>query len=167
MTTVDAVNEPSMTSAPEGHHLHLPAGAHVGDKRGITAFGAVGLAVVLGLLGGTIDVITGPGLRTVFTICFVAGCALAALLVHREDLLATIVMPPLLYVMFALFAAAVEASGVTHGWLMHQVSEAVTALILGTWTLIGAVAAAAVVAVFRVTTGHAPRAADTSELAAD
>ena len=152
------VTTESSTSAAAAHHLHLPAGAHVGDKRGITAFGAVALAVALGLLGGTIDVITGPGLRTLFTVCFVTGCALAAMLVHREDLLATIVMPPLLYVMFALFAAAVDASGVTHGWLMHQVSEAVTALILGTWTLVGAVAAAAAVAVFRVSTGHAPKA---------
>jgi hypothetical protein len=142
------------------HHYHLPAGAHVADRRGITAFGAVTIAMLLGLLGGVIDVVTGPGLRTVFTVCFVAGCALAAFLVHREDLLATIVMPPLLYVTLALFAAGLEASGVTNGWLMHQVSETVTALILGTWTLVGAVAGAALVALFRISTGHAPPAPD-------
>lgn len=137
------------------HHLHLPAGAHVADKRGLTAFGAVAIAMALGLAGGIIDVVTGPGLRTVFTVCFVLGCALAAALVHREDLLATVVMPPLLYVALALVAAGIEFSGVTGGWLSHQISEAVTALLLGTWTLVSAVAAAAVVAVFRVSTGHA------------
>jgi hypothetical protein len=149
-----------MTTSAEQHHYHLPAGAHVADKRGVTAFGAVTIAMALGLLGGIIDVVTGPGLRTVFTVFFVLGCALAALLVHREDLLATIVMPPLIYVALALFAAALEASGVTNGWLAHQVSETVTALILGTWTLVGAVVAAAIVAAYRVATGHAPRAAD-------
>jgi hypothetical protein len=152
-------SEPVTTSATHHHH-HLPAGAHVADKRGVTAFGAVAIAMLLGLLGGVIDVLTGPGLRTVFTICFVAGCALAAFLVHREDLLATIVMPPLLYVALALFAAGIEASGVTNGWLMHQVSETVTALILGTWTLVAAVVAAALVALIRIRTGHAPPAPD-------
>lgn len=145
------------------HHLHLPAGAHVADKRGLTAFGAVAIAMGLGLAGGIFDVVTGPGLRTVFTVSFVLGCALAAALVHREDLLATVVMPPLLYVALALFAAAVEFSGVTGGWLSHQVSESVTALILGTWTLVSAVAAAALVAVYRLSTGHAARAPATSD----
>ena len=154
---MDGVTTEPMTST---HSHHLPAGVHVADKRGVTAFGAVTIAMALGLLGGVIDVVTGPGLRTVFAVCFVVGCALAALLVHREDLLATIVMPPLIYVALALFAAALEASGVTNGWLSHQVSEAVTALILGTWTLVTAVAAAALVALFRVTTGHAPPATD-------
>lgn len=140
------------------HHHHLPAGAHVADRRGLTAFGAVTIAMTLGLAGGIIDVVTGPGLRTVFTVCFVLGCALAAALVHREDLIATVVMPPLLYVALALVAAGIEFSGVTAGWLSHQISETVTALVLGTWTLVSAVAAAAVVAIFRVSTGHAPRA---------
>lgn len=152
-----------MTTTTAEHHHHLPAGAHVADKRGLTAFGAVTIAMGLGLLGGTIDVITGPGLRTVFTICFVVGCALAAALVHREDLLATVVMPPLLYVALALFAAGVEFSGVTGGWLSHQVSETVTALILGTWTLVSAVVAAAIVAIYRVTTGHAAPAPGSRE----
>jgi hypothetical protein len=155
-------NDPVTTTSAE-HHLHLPAGAHVADKRGLTAFGAVTIAMGLGLLGGTIDVITGPGLRTVFTVFFVLGCALAAVLVHREDLLATVVMPPLLYVALALFAAGVEFSGVTGGWLSHQISETVTALILGTWTLVSAVAAAAIVAIYRVTTGHAAPAPGTRE----
>ena len=154
-----------MTTTTAEHHHHLPAGAHVADKRGLTAFGAVTIAMALGLLGGTIDVITGPGLRTVFAIFFIAGCALAAVLVHREDLLATVVMPPLLYVALALFAAGVEFSGVTGGWLSHQISETVTALILGTWTLVSAVAAAAVVAIYRVATGHAAPAPGSREQA--
>lgn len=152
-----------MSTPTADHHLHLPAGAHVADKRGLTAFGAVTIAMGLGLVGGTIDVITGPGLRTVFAVFFIVGCALAAVLVHREDLLATVVMPPLLYVALALFAAGVEFSGVTGGWLSHQVSETVTALILGTWTLVGAVGAAAVVALYRVLTGRAAPASGTRE----
>jgi hypothetical protein len=130
-----------------GHSL--PAGAHVGDRRGLTAFGAVALALGLGMVGGAWDVITGPGLRTVFGVFFVLGCGLAALLVHREDLRAAVVMPPLVYVALALLGGAVERAGEPGSFVNQQALELVNALVLGAPVLLTATAVALVVAVGR------------------
>lgn len=148
----DATAVPSgpvtVPSPPHGHSLR--AGASVGDRRGLTATGAVALALLLGLLGGAFDVVTGSGLRTAFAVCFVAGCALAALTVHREDLVAAVVMPPLVYVVLALVAGAVErTTGGSGSFLTQQVLELANALVLGAPVLMTATFAALVVAVFR------------------
>lgn len=139
-----------MTADPAPHRGH---GAPVADRRGLTAAGAVGLALLLGLAGGAYDVLTGPGLRTVFAVCFVAGCALAALLVHREDLKAAVVMPPLVYVVLALVGGAVErtASG---SFLTQQALELVNALVVGAPVLLTATGAALLVALVRGLSGR-------------
>lgn len=134
-------------TAPRGHSL--PAGASVGDRRGLTATGAVALALLLGVVGGAIDVLTGPGLREAFAVCFVAGCALAALTVHREDLVAAVVMPPLVYVVLVLLGGAVERTAVVGSFLTQQALELVNALVLGAPVLLAATGAALVVAVLR------------------
>lgn len=64
-------------------------------------------AFALGLLGGVLDIMASPGLGVGFAITFVAGCLLAALMVHREDLLAVMLMPPLLYLALVLISTAV------------------------------------------------------------
>lgn len=136
-------------SSSTPHSVHLPAGAHVADRRGLTAFGAVAVALVLGLVGGTIDVLTGPGLREVFAVCFIVGCALAALLVHREDLVAAVVAPPLVYVALALLGGAVERTGAGGSFLGQQALELVNALVLGAPVLLSATGAALAVALAR------------------
>lgn len=119
-------------NAPQSTHGHsLPAGASVGDRRGLTATGAVAVALVMGLAGGAIDVLTGPGLREVFAVSFVLGCVVAALTVHREDLVAAVVMPPLVYVVLALIGGAVERTAKTGSFLTQQAIELVNALVLG------------------------------------
>ena len=100
------------------HHLNLPAGAHVADRRGLTATGAVTIALVLGFVEATIDVNTGRGLRGTFAGLFVLGSALAALLVHRAYIKATVVMPPLTYCVLALIGAGLghtQAAGSREG----------------------------------------------------
>lgn len=136
-----------------------PHAAHVVDRRGLTATGAVAVALVLGAIGGFIDVMTGPGLRTVFAIFFIAGCALAALKVHREDLLAAVVMPPLVYVVIALGAGAFSHTGAAGGWMTRQALELATSLVLGAPVLLGATALAFVIAVVRGVTGRRRKAA--------
>lgn len=131
--------------AVEGH----PHGPGVGDRRGLTAAGAVTLALLLGMVGGSIDVATGRGLRVVFAICFVLGCALAALLVHREDLKAAVIMPPLLYVVLALVAGAVGSTGGNGSFLTRETLELVQALVIGAPVLFTATGVAAVVALAR------------------
>ncbi len=121
----------------------------VADRRGLTAAGAVTLALLLGGVGGAVDVATGRGFRAVFAICFVLGCTLAALLVHREDLKAAVVMPPLLYVVLALVAGAVGSSGGNNSLVARETLELVQALVIGAPVLFTATGAASVVALVR------------------
>lgn len=137
---------PSMTTP---HHLHLPAGAHVGDARGLTASGAIAVALGAGLVGATIDVLTGAGLRTVFAVFFVLGCTAAAYKVHREDLGAAVVIPPLAYVALAFAAGVGRASGVGGSFITQQVLELFSALVLGAPALLLATGSAGLVAGFR------------------
>jgi hypothetical protein len=130
-------------STPAAH------GVHVADRRGLTAVGAVTVALVLGAAGGFIDVMTGEGLRTVFAISFIAGCAIAALKVHREDLIAAIVMPPLVYVVIALLAGAFSKTTAVGGVLTRQALELATSLVLGAPVLLTATGLAFAIAVVR------------------
>lgn len=147
---------PDASTQIAGDGTHLPAGAHVGDRRGLTAFGAVAVALGLGALGGLVDIATGSGLRAVFAVCFVAGCAAAALLVHREDLAAAVVMPPLVYVVLALLGGLVERDTETGGFVTRQALELVNALVLGAPVLLTATAVALVITVVRGVTGLSP-----------
>ena len=132
----------------------MPAGASVGDRRGLTATGAVAVALLLGIVGGAIDVATGPGLREVFAVTFVTGCVLAALTVHREDLVAAVVMPPIVYVVLALIGGAVERTAMPGSFLTQQAIELVNALVLGAPVLLTATGAALLVAVARWQVGR-------------
>lgn len=135
-----------------GHSL--PPGASMGDRRGLTATGAVAVALLLGLAGGAYDVLTGPGLREVFAVSFVLGCVLAALTVHREDLGAAVVMPPLVYVVLALIGGAVERTAASSSFLTQQAIELVNALLIGAPVLLAATGSALLVAVVRWATGR-------------
>lgn len=133
-------------SAPPPPGSWLPS---VGDRRGLTATGAVAVALLLGLAGGAVDLLTGPGLREVFAVSFVTGCVLAALTVHREDLVAAVVMPPLVYVVLALVAGVVERTAASGSFVMQQVIQLANALILGAPVLMVATGLALVVALVR------------------
>lgn len=137
-------------TGPDSAPPHLrPSGVGVGDRRGLTAGGAVAVALLLGVVGGAVDVLTGPGLREVFAISFVVGCVIAALTVHREDLLAAVVMPPLVYVVLVLLGGLVERTASTGSWLTQQAIELVNALVLGAPVLLTATGLALVVALVR------------------
>jgi hypothetical protein len=99
---------------------------------------------------------TGRGLRTVFAVLFVIGCALAALLVHREDLKAVIVMPPLVYCVLALVGAAIGQTQVAGSWIKTQGLELVSALITGAPVLYTATGAALVIALVRARRARQP-----------
>ena len=153
--------DPQTDAAPahQDHHLHLsdlhlPAGAHVADKRGLTATGAVTIALALGFVGAAIDVNTGRGLRTVFAICFVVGSALAAMLVHREDLKASVIMPPLTYCVLALIGAGIGQTEVAGSFIKTQGLELVSALMLGAPVLYAATGLALVIALIRARTAR-------------
>src|SRR5689334_8562597 len=102
-STMTTILPTTGTTTQTSHH-HLPAGAHIADRRGLTATGAVTVAIGFGAAGAVFDVLTGSGLRSTFAVMFVLGCALAAYKVHREDLFAAVVIPPLAYVALAIVA---------------------------------------------------------------
>ena len=138
------------------HHLHLPAGAHVADRRGLTAMGAVAIGLAIGLVGAVIDVKTGRGLRTVFAVCFITGSALAALLAHREDLKATVIMPPLTYCVLALVGAAIGRTASAGGFVKQNALELVSSLIQGAPVLYAATGLALLIALVRSRAARRP-----------
>lgn len=103
------------------------------------------LALVVALLGGALDEVTGRGFGRIFSVFFVTGCVLAALLVRRKHLLAVVAAPPLLYAGLAL------AAGLARGLrsLRLQALELLTSLLVGAPTLVGATLLVLVVAVVR------------------
>ena len=141
---------------PAASH-HLPAGAHVADRRGLTAMGAVTVALGLGALGGLIDVLTGPGLRVVFAALFIAGCGIAALKVHREDLVAAVVAPPLVYCAILVGSGGLRKTGAGGSWVTRQALELASSLILGAPVLLSATGLALVIALVRAARGRRVR----------
>ncbi|HUR50706.1 MAG TPA: DUF6542 domain-containing protein [Mycobacteriales bacterium] len=135
---------------PVEHHLHLPDAAHVvADRRGLTAAGAVAIALVLGVVGAAVDVKTGHGLRTVFAVCFVGGSALAAVLVHREDLRAAVVIPPFTYCALAVIGGFLGSTKVAGSFVTKEGVALLDALILRAPVLFVATGAALVIALVR------------------
>jgi hypothetical protein len=129
------------------HHVHMPA--VVADRRGLTATGAVTIALVLGFVGATIDVKTGHGLRTVFAICFVGGSALAAVLVHREDLRAAVMIPPFTYCALAVIGGFIGSTKVAGSFATKSGVALLDALILRAPVLFLATGIALAIAVVR------------------
>ena len=85
--------------------------APFGDQRGLTALGATIVVLVLSSIGAAFDVNTGTGLRGVFTLAFCISAGLAASTVHREDLLASVLLLPFVYTVICIFAAPMDQQG--------------------------------------------------------
>lgn len=108
-------------------HTGAPAG--LVDGRGLTAAGGVLLILALGLFAVGIDVATGTGLRTAFAVLFVLACTLVAVAVHHEDLLAVLVMPPLLFLLLATAASVLDGGGPAGAWVVRRTLDVVTAMV--------------------------------------
>lgn len=89
-----------------------------------------------------------------FALTFVAGSALAAWLVRRQDLRVAVIMPPLVYVTLALIGGAMENAGEPGSFLTQQALELANALVLGAPVLLVATGLAVAIAVFRGTRGR-------------
>ena len=118
--------------------------------------GAVAIGLAIGLVGAVIDVKTGRGLRTVFAVCFITGSALAALLAHREDLKATVIMPPLTYCVLALVGAAIGRTASAGGFVKQNALELVSSLIQGAPVLYAATGLALLIALVRSRAARRP-----------
>lgn len=122
---------------------------------GLPVSGAVAVALGAGVGGGAVDVLTGPGLRAIFAVSFVVGCALAAAFVRRRGLLAAVVLPPLAYIVIAAAAAVFQHEAPGPGsWLVREAFELMTALMTGAPVLVAATLSALVVALVRLAAFH-------------
>jgi hypothetical protein len=101
-------------------------------------------------LGAAIDLASGSGLRVAFAVLFVGASLLVAARVHREDLLAAVVMPPLVYAFIAIVTAYAQppGGGIEHG-LRQRAIDVGTTLVLTTPVLLVGTAVAVFVAVRR------------------
>lgn len=145
-----------MTTHPMSIPHHRPASrgrrsrfVFLGDSRGLTAAGAAVVALCAGALGGAVDVMTGEGLRAVFAVAFVLGCAFGAYRVHREDLLAAVTIPPLAYVALAVGANLGTRTTLGGSFLKQQALELMTDLVTKAPALLVATGLAALIALAR------------------
>ncbi|MDQ1702585.1 MAG: hypothetical protein QOF57_1837 [Frankiaceae bacterium] len=120
--------------------------AWLGDSRGLTFLGAVLVAGIIGTVGGVISAGTRGWVGTVFTACFIAGCVLAAVLVHREDLLTVAFLPPLLFVAIATAVGIAQAELASSSVKKKVVFQVGYAMSFGARTMWVASGATAVVA---------------------
>jgi hypothetical protein len=125
------------------------AGGLLADRRGLTAAGGALLAAAAGFAGLVVDVLVGQGLGPAFAVAFVVGCALAALTVHREDLRAVVVMPPLLYAALAVVAAVAEGTAPVGAGLPRLVLVLANDIIRGAPVLFAATGVALALALVR------------------
>ena len=143
------------TTHPSPMHTGHAATPHLADQRGLTAAGAAAVALGFGFVGGLVDVLTGHGLRGTFAVLFVLGCAVAAYKVHREDLFAAVVIPPLAYVALAVLANLGSHTTLGGSFLKQQVLELMTALVTKAPALLVATGLAGVIAGVRRATFRA------------
>src|SRR4051794_12630144 len=139
------------TIVPSGPSSPAPR-APLGDQRGLTTAGATLLVLVLGGLGAGVDVATGTGLRTVFAVAFTVAAALAALTVHQEDLVSSVVLVPLCFALIGGVAGIIEGADLQT--LSKIVLGIANVMVTAAPALIMATVAAAVIAGIR---GYAAR----------
>jgi hypothetical protein len=69
---------------------------------------------VFGFFGALLDLFAGHDLWVMFGIGFIAAAAISALRCHAEDLAATIVLPPLIYLVIAFIFTIIHPRSGTH-----------------------------------------------------
>jgi hypothetical protein len=116
----------------------------------LTAAGGAVLLTAAAALGAGIDLASGSGLRAAFAVLFVGASFLVATRVHREDLLAAMVMPPLVYAVITVIAAYAQppGGGIEHG-LRQRAIDIGTTLVLTAPVLLAVTALAVFVALRR------------------
>ncbi len=120
--------------------------ARLADGRGLTAMGVVLTLAVIGGVGAAVDLSIGNSLGVIFAVCFIAASGLGALGAHREDLLACVVAPPLVFLGLVLASGGLKQGSGSGSLLVRQGLEVVNDLILGAPVLLTAAAVAVIIA---------------------
>lgn len=116
---------------------------------GITAIGAGVLALAVTLLAAILDAVFTRSFGWLFTIGFLLGCLYVGLRVRRRELLASVVVPPLVFATTVVIAGQFLPVTSDSGWLTRQVLDLATTLALGAPVLLGGTALAGAIALGR------------------
>lgn len=132
------------TTVP-GRHAGGTSGLGLADRRGLTAAGGALLLLVATVLGTLLD----DDLGLLFALAFSGGAVLAVLLVHREDVGAAVVAPPLVYAAVLGTLGALTGTSDGTGPLQRAALDVFTALVVGAPVLLGTTAVVLVLALAR------------------
>ncbi len=140
---------PSMSprQEPAASFADLPA-RPAGVQRaqhGLTTPGVVVIVVAFSLVGWLVDRFTLDN-GTIFAVAFIASCVYVALQVRRRDLLAAVIVPPLVFAALTVVKSLVDNR--TGGW-SDQVLDIVSELATEAPALWAGTALAAVIVVVR------------------
>lgn len=111
--------------------------------------GVVLTLAVIGGIGASVDLTTGSTLGIVFAACFITASGLCTLIAHREDLVACVIAPPLVFVVLVLISGGLQRGEGASSLLVRQSLEVVNELILGAPVLLTATAVTVLVSVVR------------------
>lgn len=134
----------SAVSAPDRPVRPRPGPARTHGSPGLTVPGVVVVGLAISLVGLLLDLFTGGGLGWLFGCSFVLGSAYTALQVRQRDLLAAVIVPPLLFAGLLLVASLFTGSG---GVTTKLADVAVELVDLGPFLWVGTGVAAAIVVV--------------------
>jgi hypothetical protein len=87
---------------------------------GLTIIGAVALFLLLGLVGGVVDVVMDGRLGLVFDVAFWLSCLLVAAKIRQADLVVAVIAPPLVFAICALVALQFDSGHNGGGSLISQ-----------------------------------------------
>jgi hypothetical protein len=146
---------PPASREPDAVRTSRPPYAYVVDRRGLTIVGIVVVCLVGGFVGAAYDLSRGSHLLgSVTAVTFATAAIAAALVAHREDLGASVIVPPLAYAVVVFVAANVTSGGVG-SYVRAIVEEAVVHILTSAPGLLVAFAGTALVAVVRFFAGRA------------
>ncbi len=150
-SSVPATGSTAASGARAGSAARAPQSAPpLGDRRGLTAAGALLLLLLLSTLGALLDaLVSRHQLWLLFTIGFVLSAGLSAQRVHREDLGISVLLPPIAYAVVVAGASLFSPRGRAPGLRQHML-DASSAMILHAPILLGGTLLAGVVALFRL-----------------
>lgn len=96
--------------------------AVIAKRPGVTGPAAALIAFIIAGVGGMVDALTGPGLRTIFAVALIVGSVLAAFIVRSNEVMWVIFAPPLICLALALVNVATSshsATGLAADYLTH------------------------------------------------
>jgi hypothetical protein len=130
--------------------------ALLADWRGLTAAGAATLVLFAAGVGALVDALLNLPHHRAFSLLFAASSAGTAWRVHREDMFATVCIPPIAFVVVTVIGGLFVNSDVG-GLVTRQVVQLGNALVIDAPQLLLAEALAIVVVLLRLMVGRSRR----------